>query len=143
MKKTFRIIACLAVLLPLAIGTQSFIYPEPIPQPQESTWKLIPNGSYYDIKFSIYQIVHDGGGYFNEGPFYATSTTNNVPTYQSSQWTCAHTSATYARVWTKAYSGSSWVLYGDMHVNEYNATQISGSTNILMFTFDMDLIDQD
>lgn len=89
MKKILRIATCIAILLPLAFGTQSFIDPDPAPEPDLTRYYFVPRkipgtqDYYYDVKFSIYKIAHDGFSWFNEGPYYPDEYNT---TTESSQW---------------------------------------------------------
>lgn len=150
MRKIFQFAVCLVLLSGLALGSQSFMIPAPAPG--TTTYKFTPNQwldtsvnpnvyrNYYDIKYSVYDIVHDGYGFFNEGPFYP-GTSNNTHYYENSEWGCTYTTGTYATVWVKETSADSWTSYGSMSMATWNTTKFSGTNTVNVFNIDMDLFE--
>lgn len=135
----------------LAGMLQSFTpIPSSTPEPGTSTYKFIADHwynqvtetweDYYAIKYSIYQIFHDGFGYYNEGPFYP-NTGNNAVSYESSQWNISYSLGTYARIWYKKHDYDDWTLDGDVYMNtSYNTTLKPGTSIVYTFTIDQQFI---
>ncbi|TSA32095.1 MAG: hypothetical protein D4R64_16645 [Porphyromonadaceae bacterium] len=153
-RKQFLLISLIVVFIGLAGIFQSFRPgPSAPPEPAYSTYKFIADHwynavtqqweDYYALKYSVYQICHDGFGYYNEGPFYPNST-NNAVTYETSQWNVTYTTGTYARIWYKKHSNDDWTLDGDIYMDtSYNTTLKQGTSIVYTFTIDQQFVPEE
>lgn len=144
-RKTIFVLAfliCGAMLIFAFIPYNTIMTPSPAPQ--ETIYKFqadtMDSGSeYYDIKFSVYHISHDGYCCFNEGPFYPDEENDEWTSFPS-QWRLTYSESTYATIWVKEDSYSSWEELADMNMDWWNTTKFPGTNDVQYFTIDMDNI---
>jgi hypothetical protein len=140
MKKIFRILAFLVALLPLTLGTQSFDLAEAfLPMPNYTMVEILNCPSLYAIRVDL------------EGPSYQDSTTTiydpNLINYSPSgtevfyaeeehlYYYSETSDLTYAYVYIKQYSYSSWTSVGYMHTDDPNVTLYHGDNILGKMTF--------
>ena len=145
MKRRIFIFIAVLCLSGLGIGTLT----SSMPQPDKTVFSFKPahwwwydegteewiQEEYYDIYYSVYNIQQGAYYPYNDGPFYPDPNPS-VWSSESSNYLCAYNTQTYARIWVKKYSYSSWTLFGDIHMNTDNTTRYGGDVyqfNIVMW----------
>ncbi|MCK5821989.1 MAG: hypothetical protein KAH17_08880 [Bacteroidales bacterium] len=141
MKKIIRIITCLAVLLSLTIGTQSFVNPAPAPSPAPSYTmvEISGAGGYYAVRVDL------AGPWFEDNT-YTVFSTNNIE-YNTSDpavitstlkyYYSAASEHTTCQVYTKATSSSSWENNGSINTDDNRVTKTTGGYFLQKMSFDM------
>ncbi len=86
---------------------------EPMPVPPYTVYSTTNLSSY---KVSIYHIIRDGFGWYNDGPYFPDSYYDSF----NSDYFCTYSTSTYAQV--QYWDGDSWEDYGVVYMNSNNTT---------------------
>ena len=136
MKKIFRILVFMGAMLPLAFVTQSF----------NMTEALLPAPNYTMVEIedcpSVYAIRVDLDGTYEDPNLiiYSPSGTEVFNAAENHLYYYSEYDVTYAYVFIKQYSYSSWTSVGYMHTNNPDVTLTLGGSYLQKMTFDYDEI---
>jgi len=139
----------MVALMPLALGTQSFDVPNPVPAPEETWFYFYPNQwldtvpnpdvwtDYYDIRYSVYGITESPYGNLQEGPYYPDE---DGDSNLLADHYCEYTTQTYAAIYVKKTEFHYWNYIGSVYMNSGNVTMVQGS-QIYVYKFHIDMDD--
>ncbi|MCK5821408.1 MAG: hypothetical protein KAH17_05965 [Bacteroidales bacterium] len=154
MKKIIRIIACVALFLPLALGIQSFNSPEPVPAPEGTVISLTNTGGLDGAGWwetvgtppYTWLVWHWTNGRQVKVTFFGSRysdsqdvTDPNSPDI-ATDFADPHTVGLaqyyyrdgYATIWSRESSVDSWISQGTMNMSSSNCT-MDGS-KVMVFT---------
>lgn len=136
MKKLIRIIACLAVLATISLGTQSFMSPSPAPNYTVVEIEHCPGD--YAVKVNMVGLWYDD-------PLYTVFCINNIiyspsgtETFNADKkfWYSYGCDAFQINVYVKEYSNSDWDWVGAINTDNPNATLTVASNFLQKFSVD-------